>query len=327
MSLPLKQSLAVRELAEALYDFLPGSGRTVWKGHVSFKSIAEKVGVGDYWQPGSKLPMLIVLLERTLEFRRDRFEPLMLEIVRGGLTYRQKSGNPVKPAELDKINGLILEVGFKFPELWDPDFREALSADGATRAKQHIEQALMQERLQMAERSQRSQKLEEMRREFIDLHNASDRQKAGLQLEKVLNRLFALHGLAPREAFRIVGEQIDGSFELDHEIYLLEAKWQHNPSPAADLYVFREKVTGKSKFTRGVFLSINGVSKDAQEAITKGKQPTFFIIDGYDMMMLLEDSMDLAAFLRCRQRLLAEEGRVSVPFAELIADENSNMVD
>jgi len=116
----------------------------------------------------------------------------------------------------------------------------------------------------------------------------------------------------------VIGEQIDGSFELDHEVYLLEAKWQQEPSPAADLYVFREKVEGKSKFTRGVFLSVNGVSRGASDAITRGKQPNFFVIDGYDVMMLLEDNMELPTFLRERQRLLADEGRVCVPFGELL---------
>src|SRR5437867_1308485 len=136
MALPLKESRAVRELAEVFYDFLPGTGSANWKGHVSFKSVAEKVGVGDFWQPGSKLPMITSLLERTLEFRRGRFEPLALEIVRAGLTYRQKNGKPVTPEEVEKINGLILEIGFKFPDLWDPDFCASLRADGATRASE-----------------------------------------------------------------------------------------------------------------------------------------------------------------------------------------------
>lgn len=291
----------------------------MWKGHVSFKSVADKVGVGHFWQPGSKLPMLTSLLERTFEFRRGRFEPLVVEIVRCGLTYRQKQGNPVKPEEIDEINGLILEAGLKFPDLWDPDFRAALCLDGATRATERVQQARTEERLRETQRSHRSLELEELKREFIALHESANRQKAGLQMEKVLNHLFALHGLSPREPFRVTGEQIDGSFELDHEVYLLEAKWQQDPSPASDLYVFREKVEGKSKYTRGVFLSINGVSKEALEAITKGKQPIFFVIDGYDVMMLLEDNMDLTTFLRHRQRLLAEEGRVSVPFGELVA--------
>ena len=144
-----------------------------------------------------------------------------------------------------------------------------------------------------------------------------DRQSAGLKLETVLNRLFELHGLSPREPFRLTGEQIDGSFQLDYEIYLVEAKWHQEPRPAADLYVFREKIEGKSKFTRGVFLSINGVTNQAKEAITHGKQPNFFVIDGYDLMMLLDDNIELGTFLRQRQRLLAEEGRVCVPFTEV----------
>ena len=57
MTLPLKQSRAIAEMAELLYDFLPGSGSAKWTGHVSFKTVAEKVGVGDFWQPGSKTPM------------------------------------------------------------------------------------------------------------------------------------------------------------------------------------------------------------------------------------------------------------------------------
>jgi len=318
MSLSLKESRAARELALVLYDFLPGSGSSTWKGHVSFKSVAEKVGVGDFWQPGSKLPMLSQLLERTLEFRRGRFEPLILDIIRSGLTYRQKNSKPVTPQEVEKINGLILEIGFKFPDLWDPDFIACLRADGTTRATEHVEAARLAERLRETERARRSRELEALKKEFLELHEEVDRQSAGRKLENVLNRLFELHELMPREPFRVVGEQIDGSFELDHEVYLLEAKWHYEPRPAADLYVFREKIEGKSKFTRGIFLTINGVTTEAADAITRGKQPNFFIADGYDVMMLLEDNMDLALFLRCRQRLLAEEGRVCVPFHSLI---------
>lgn len=320
MPLSLKESHAVADMAELLYDFLPGSGSPRWKGHVSFKTVAEKVGVGDFWQPGSKIPMITALLERTLEFRRGRFEPLIVEIVRAGLVYRQKQGNPVLAEEVDKLNGLILEVGFKFPDLWDPDFKASLMADGSTRARERMDRALTEERLKATERSRRSQELEQLKQEFYALHEEADRRKAGLALEHVLNRLFELQKLNPREPFRVVGEQIDGSFELDHEVYLLEAKWTAEPCPEADLLVFRGKIEGKSKYTRGVFISINGISKEAAVAITQGKQPSFFVTDGYDLTMLLEDNIGLVDFLRQRQRLLAEEGRVVVPFTRLRFD-------
>jgi hypothetical protein len=317
MALSLKESRAAAEMANVLYDFLPGSGDAKWRGHVSFRTVAETAGVGDFWQPGSKLPMIIALLESTLDKRRGRFEPLMIEIVRSGLIYRQKHENPVTPKEIDKLNGLILEVGFKFPDLWDPDFKESLGIDGTTRARKNVERVETQEKLQITQRTERSAELEELKGEFFALHEAENRQNAGLQLEKILNRLFALHNLSPREPFRVIGEQIDGSFELDHEVYLLEAKWQQEPTPEGDLLIFRGKIEGKSKFTRGVFFTVNGVSKDAKTAITQGKQPSFFVVDGYDLTMLLEDNISLSDFLRRRQRLLAEEGRVVVPYPEL----------
>ncbi len=63
MSLSLRESKAIADMAELLYDFLPGSGSVRWKGHVSFKSVAEKVGVGNFWQVGSKIPMITALYE------------------------------------------------------------------------------------------------------------------------------------------------------------------------------------------------------------------------------------------------------------------------
>jgi hypothetical protein len=319
MPLPLKESRAARDLAELLYSFLPGSGNEKWSGHISFKTVAAKVGVGEFWQPGSKTPMIACLLERTLEFRRGKFEPLILEIVRSGLTYRQKNGRPVTPDEIEKINGLILEVGFKFPDLWDPAFASSLRLDGASRASEKVKRVRAEEQLKEAARDKRSLALEELKAEFTTLHLDLDRQAAGLRLEVILNRLFSLYDLDPREPFRVVGEQIDGSFVLDHEVYLVEAKWLSSRAVnASDLSVFRDKVTGKSNITRGVFISINGYTSEAVDAITRGKQPSFLVMDGYDLMMLLEERLDLVTYLRRRVRFFGE-GRIQVQFPEVIA--------
>lgn len=317
MSLPLKQSKALTEMAKLLYDFLPGSGDSKWRGHVSFKSVSEKVGVGDFWQPGSKTPMLVALLQRTLEHRRGLFERLILEIVRGGLVYREKQGRPIQPSEIDLLNGFLLEVSFKFPDLWDPDFLASLRIDGARRAKERVEQAIAEDQVRVQNESERSSSLRALREEFFALDRATTPQAAGIAFEKILNRMFALHGLAPREPFRVTGEQIDGSFDLDHETYLVEAKWESVPVPEAPLLVFRGKIEGKSAYTRGVFISLNSISAEAKHAITCGKQPTFFVIDGYDLSMILSDEVKLEEFLRQRRRLLAEEGAVVVPFPKL----------
>jgi hypothetical protein len=319
MTLTLKESNALAGLAIALYDFLPGSGSAKWKGHVSFKTVAQKVGVGDFWQPGSKTPMITALLERTLTQRRHLFEHVILEIVRAAIVYRHKKGKPIAREEIDTINGLILELGFRFPELWDTTFLDSLEIDAGRRAKQYVEEAIKQDRLKATKRSQRSSEVDGLKAEFLALHHEEDRHAAGYALERILNRLFALHDLAPREPFKVVGEQIDGSFDLDHETYLVEAKWEKDPLPESSLLVFRGKIEGKSAFTRGVFIALNGISEQAQEAIIRGKQPTFFVMDGYDLTMVLSDEVKLDEFLRQRRRLLAEEGLVVVPYPELTA--------
>jgi hypothetical protein len=57
----------------------------------------------------------------------------------------------------------------------------------------------------------------------------------GYAYERFLKDLFDANGLAARASFRLVGEQIDGSFELAAETYLLEAKWTNLPIGVAEL--------------------------------------------------------------------------------------------
>jgi len=163
-----------------------------------------------------------------------------------------------------------------------------------------------------------SKELLQLKDRFFQLSREANREKAGIALEGLLNRLFMLFDLNPRPAFRIVGEQIDGSFTLDGEVYLVESKWEKYALPEADLLVFRGKIEGESTFTRGVFIALNDATEQAVDAITRGKSPSFFLMNGYDLLMILSERIGLIDFLRKRVRLLAEEGRVCMPFSELM---------
>ena len=317
----LKQSRALREMAQVLYGFLPGSGSPRWKGHVSFSTVARDVGLQDYWQGGSKEPAIAMLLERTLEHRPQRFEPLILAIVRHGITYRQKQGRPIQREEIETLNGLLLDVGFKFPDLWAPEFLDSLSGDPMARAQAIGRSAVAAADVPAAE-AVRTAALSELGTRFYELAADPDRQSAGLALQDLLNDLFRLFDLEPRRAFRVTGEEIDGAFLLDHETYLLEAKWVKELIPESDLLVFRGKVEGKSAFTRGIFISLSGFSTPAIDAITRGKQPNFFLVDGYDLTTVLEGEMELLALLRLKLRKLTEEGRVFVSVKDLLPTAN-----
>lgn len=316
MPLTLKETRAISGLADVLYDFLPGTGSASWKGHVNFGTAAAKAGLGDFWPGGSKKPAINALLSQTLEHRRGSFQSLIMEIVRCGIGYREKQGSPITTPEIDALNGHIYEIGFKFRELWDKSFRDSLQQTTAERAQQHVKQADA-EHQEVSARAKRSQELLQLKEQFFQLCTEADRNKAGIALEALLNRLFMIYGLNPRPAFRVIAEQIDGSFVLEGEVYLVEAKWEKSALPEADLLVFRGKIEGKSTFTRGVFIALNDVTDGARDAITRGKSPSFFVMNGYDLMMILSEAIDLTDFLRKRIRLLAEEGRVCIPFSEI----------
>lgn len=319
MSLPLKQVTALNGVAAILAEMLPYSGAYDNRGQVTTRSIARDLGIVAFWEKTSKTPGLARLMERILEHRRDMFEPFIIRSVKAGLLYREKNGKPVSRAEIERLNGLIRDVGFKFPELWDAGFLAALDTGLHERARENLAAERQAEKVKVEKVASDQSELAQLSSEFYALFTAADRQAAGYAFEKVLNRLFALNGLDPRGAFKIIGEQIDGSFELDHEVYLMEAKWERDPANAATLLVFRGKIEGKSQFTRGVFISLNGITGDAEQAITRGKQPNFFTVDGYDLSVVMQGHLGLAELLRGKLRKLGEAGKIHYSAKDILA--------
>ena len=123
--------------------------------------------------------------------------------------------------------------------------------------------------------------------------------------------------LDPNGPFRVVGEQIDGSFSLDGNVYLVEAKWTREKIGAQELYALREKAQGKSQWTRGLFLSINGFTAEGVAAFRTGRSGNLLLVDGAHLFRVLEGHERLDDLLRALLRHLMESGRPYVPAAEL----------
>jgi hypothetical protein len=303
---------ALTELGDLLYSYLPASGAVY-----TFGEAATDAGVGDLW-PGvkgtglSKLPALTMLLENTLKARRHRFCALIEQVVRAGLKYRAKKGTPITAAEIHRLNAVVAKFAFKIPALWDPQFLASLppgTPPPAAPAAPTGSASRAESDLRMS--------LDELRAEFLALHALGDRQEAGLKLERLLTRLFGLFDLQPNGPFRVVGEQIDGSFDLDRQVYLLEVKWTSEAINEAALLVLRGKIEGKSQFTRGLFLSINGYTQPALQSITRGKSPNFVMLDGSHLYRVLEGHVRLDTLLRRVVRNLAETGEPYLPAGSL----------
>ncbi|MGD2089377.1 MAG: COR domain-containing protein [Candidatus Aminicenantes bacterium] len=158
--------------------------------------------------------------------------------------------------------------------------------------------------------------LTDLKNKFLALSELEP-QKRGFEFEKFLNRLFELYDLNPRNSFKNTGEQIDGSFQMGSDIYLVEAKWQKNKIGQADLLVFAGKVSRKAKWTRGFFISMSGFSDDGQEAFSKGQPTSIIGMDGSDLEYILDRKFTLPEAISLKLRHAAETNEFFAPLPEL----------
>ena len=299
MTTSLKQSQALGELASALYGFLPGKPHPYADQSISLEGIANDLGLGQYWTGGSKLPAITRLLTDTLEHRPERFCDLIVEVVKRGMGYRMGTGNPVTREETGRLNDLVANVGFKIPDLHDPNFLKSLPRKQAAQKEASAAAAV-----------------EALRQQFNEIMSLEPHPR-GYAFEGFFNGLFGAFNLAPKEAFRLVGEQIDGSFQFQSETYLLEATWQNRQVGEEELNAFAGKVGGKAEWSRGLFVSYSGFSEGGLEAFARGKRTNIVCMSGQDLYELLSRGLPLNELLDRKVRRAAETNEAYVPVREL----------
>lgn len=161
------------------------------------------------------------------------------------------------------------------------------------------------------------EKLKTFKAEYCQLVSSDEPHQRGFLLEKVIRGLFDLFDLDPKAAFKIAGEQIDGAFSFEGTDYLLEAKWQSKPIPAKELDSLAGKLSRKLENTLGLFLSINGFSDDAIKMHASGRR-LIILMDGSDLMGVLEGRIDLVQLLLRKRRHAAQTGNIYLRIHEIL---------
>lgn len=161
------------------------------------------------------------------------------------------------------------------------------------------------------------QQLETLTSKFVELVASNKPQERGYALEKVIKGLFDLFDLDPKASFKIVGEQIDGAFSFQGTDYLLEARWQKDPVAARELDSLAGKLSRKLENTLGLFLSINGFSEDAITTHASGRR-LVILMDGADLVAILEGRFDLVQLLLRKRRHAAETGNIYLRVDEML---------
>lgn len=298
----LMEEQSVEDLADLLYNFLPASGNS----RTAFPLAAAKVQCEDLWVAGSKRPAIVQLLSAALGQRRHKFGPLILAIVRQSMTWRRGRGEPLTRDEVARLNEILLRLSIKIPELNEQGFLDSL----------HRPHVRREDSAQPDDTRPTDEVAKGLSQRLVGLYEFPP-QRRGYEYERFLTELFDAYGLTPRSPFKLVGEQIDGSFKLRGETYLVEAKWHADKTGQSDLLAFAGKVAGKATWSRGLFISNSGFSDDGLKAFGSGRRTNIICADGLDLHEVVHNRLSLVEILEEKLRRAAETNRAFVPVREL----------
>ncbi|MXW17007.1 MAG: hypothetical protein F4123_01105 [Gemmatimonadetes bacterium] len=182
--------------------------------------------------------------------------------------------------------------------------------------QQAIGQRREQARLERLASAAIKTRLSELHEEYCGMLSLSA-QKRGFALERLMYDLFEVFDLDPKASFKVLGEQIDGSFSFETTDFLFEARWESPPTSRSDLDAFDGKISRKPDNTLGLFLSINGFSEDGVKAYSAGRS-LMILMDGAHLAAVLEGRLDLVSLLLRMRRHAAQTGCIYLPIQQLL---------
>ena len=142
---------------------------------------------------------------------------------------------------------------------------------------------------------------------LLKIEEISNPQDRGYAFEKYLNTLFKAFDLDPHASYRTEYDQIDGSFVLDGNTVLVEAKYRSNTIPKDDLILFQNKVEIKSHFPKGLFITYSPVDTKAIEYFTD-KSARIVILTVEELFLMCQNQYPLHKILNAKFRALDERG-------------------
>ena len=219
------------------------------------------------------------------------------------------------PKDQLTAKGLVAEIR----DLVDKhDFFRKLQQKRETELREHREK----EREKSDNLRKRNAELENIRQDFYSLFTSSDPRKRGKQLEEVLGRFFAAHGILVREPFALIdgcsgkiNEQVDGVVEFDGHLYLVEMKWLTERVDVVDVSRHINRVITRAD-CRGLFISYSGYTRAAINACRDMMRDAPIVLSTLqEFVALMERAGSVQDFLKEKShRLIIDKD----PFVEIL---------
>lgn len=289
-----------------------------------------------YWYKSDLRSFLLATISDTDLLSRINWNDYKINICGNLINYMQLHEKTYQNDLLRLITELIKINNFSHLEKLDDGKKKVKKAKTAILALKDISKQFidLQEETEEIEKRRRLQykkalknqemqnRLEEMKQEYFSLISNDDPQGRGFKFEKLLKDLFEIFDLDPKASFRLTGEQIDGAFTFENTDFLLEAKWTKGLISIDDLDAFAGKLSRKLENTLGLFISINGFSDDAIKAHTAGRK-LVILMDGSDLMAVLEERIDLIELLYRKKRCASQTGNIYLRIHEIMQKNNT----
>jgi hypothetical protein len=158
---------------------------------------------------------------------------------------------------------------------------------------------------------------ESLNTSLLEIENIPNPQAKGYAFERYLNKLFGAFNLKPHASYRTEYDQIDGSFILDGNTILVEAKYRSNVIPKDDLILFTQKIESKSHFPKGLFITYSQVGNNVIEYF-KNKSARIIILTVEELFMMCKDKYPLPKLLQAKFRVLDERGLIFKHIMEIM---------
>lgn len=178
-------------------------------------------------------------------------------------------------------------------------------------------------------RTQTSQKdryridFESLKKSLLDIEKKQTQQQKGYAFENYLKELFDVFGLDARPSYRTTNDQIDGSFLLNGNTILIEAKYRTTEISKDDLLLFSNKVKAKSPFTKGVFITLSNPSNKTLEYFyDKSSRIILFTVE--ELYLLCENKVSLIDILNGKFRYFGRNRIYISPYHESVIKYTSN---
>jgi len=155
---------------------------------------------------------------------------------------------------------------------------------------------------------------------FDGLYHHNDHQRRGYDLQDLLGRVFQTHGISLARPFtRNEGsEQIDGAFKLDGWYYIVECRWRQALANIRELDGLSGQLDRSGPQTLGLFLSIEGWSKNVPVLLKQSPRKNIFLANGIDLRTTLSEPLDLRKVLSAKLEALNVRCEPYLPVQEFI---------